>query len=106
MNYGLWLWKKKQIYYTEMRTRVFNDNKIQDGADKRTYRVLFDRIHNVLPGFQARWDIERGVERLLSDLDRWMLDKTKFKQRDFYRLQQIEFLHKTKQIDDNLCWVK
>ena len=57
---------------------LVNDNKIQDGADKRTYRVLFDRIHNVLPGFQARWDIEKGIERLLSDLDRWMLDKTKF----------------------------
>jgi nucleoside-diphosphate-sugar epimerase len=84
---------------------LISDQKIQDGVDKRTYQVLFDRIHNVLPGFQARWDIERGIERLLSDLDRWLLDETKFKQRDFYRLQQIEFLHKTKQIDDKLCWI-
>jgi nucleoside-diphosphate-sugar epimerase len=81
---------------------LVKDRKIQDGVDKRTYQVLFDRIHQTLPGFQASWDVELGVERLLADLERWGLNETRFKQREFYRLQQIEFLYQTRQIDENL----
>ena len=81
---------------------LVKDRKIQDGVDKRTYRVSFDRIHKILPGFEAHFDVETGVERLLEELERWRLNETKFKQREFYRLQQIEFLHQTKQIDDSL----
>ena len=81
---------------------MVKDRKIQDGVDKRTYRVSFDRIHKTLPGFEAHFDVETGVERLLEELERWKLNETKLKQREFYRLQQIEFLHQTKQIDDSL----
>jgi nucleoside-diphosphate-sugar epimerase len=81
---------------------LIKDRKIQDGVDKRTYQVSFDRIHKILPGFQALWNIEQGVDLLLKDLKRWKLNETKFKQREFYRLQHIEFLHQTRQIDDNL----
>ncbi len=81
---------------------ILKDQKIHYNVDKRTYKVLFERIHRILPGFKARWDIERGVEQLLSDLKRWGLNDIKFKQREFYRLHKIEFLHKTGQIDDSL----
>ena len=81
---------------------LVKDRKIQDGVDKRTYQVRFDRAPQTLPGFQSRWDVERGIERLLSDLKRWGLDEAKFKRRGFYRMQQIEFLHHTGQIDDGL----
>ena len=74
------------------------DRKIQDGADKRTYQVNFDRIHQLLPGFHAQWSVERGIERLIQDLRNWKLDEVKFKQRDFYRLQQVDYLYVTKQI--------
>jgi len=78
------------------------DRKIQDGVDKRTYRVSFDKIHEVLPGFEAKWQVDKGIKKLISDLDRLDLNKDKFKQRDFYRLQQIEFLHKAGLINDEL----
>ena len=74
------------------------DRKTQDGVDKRTYRVNFDRIERLLPNFEAKWDVKSGVRQLIKDLKSLFLDEVKFKQRDFYRLQQIEYLIKTKQI--------
>ena len=81
---------------------LVKDRKIQDGVDKRTYRVSFDRIHKTLPVFETHFDVETGVERLLEELERWRLNETKFKQRDFYRLQQLEHLYNTNQIDERL----
>jgi len=81
---------------------LVKDRKVQDGVDKRTYQVSFDYIHKTLPGFKAEWSIERGVKKLLKDLERWKLNKTKFKQREFYRLQQIEYLYETDQINEEL----
>ena len=83
---------------------LVKDRKVQDGVDKRTYQVCFDRIHQILPGFKTSWDVERGVENLLETLDRWQLNESKFKQRDFYRLQQIAHLYSTAQIDESLKW--
>ena len=77
---------------------LVKDRKIQDGVDKRTDQVNFDRIHQLLPGFHAQWSVERGIERLIQDLRNWKLDEVKFKQRDFYRLQQVDYLYVTKQI--------
>ena len=76
---------------------LVKDRKIQDGVDKRTYQVNFDRIHQLLPGFESKWDVQKGVEQLLQDLQHWRLDDTKFKQREFYRLQQLEHLYSTGQ---------
>jgi len=78
------------------------DRKIQDGVDKRTYRVSFDKIHEVLPGFKAKSTVEEGIKKLINDLVRMKLNKDKFKQRDFYRLQHIDFLHQTGLINDEL----
>ncbi len=78
---------------------LVRDLKVQDGVDKRTYRVNFDKIHSVLPGYKAHWSIERGIDKLLSDLSFWGLDSVKFKQREFYRLQQLEFLSKKGSLD-------
>jgi len=80
---------------------LVEDSKIQDGVDKRTYKVNFDRIHKQLPNFSAKWDVESGVKQLLQDLQRFNLDEVKFKQREFYRLQQLDHLHRTGQISMN-----
>ncbi len=76
---------------------MLKDRKIVDGVDKRTYQVNFDRIHNKLPNFNAKWDVETGLKQLIEDLERWELEEVKFKQRDFYRLQQLDHLHSTGQ---------
>jgi nucleoside-diphosphate-sugar epimerase len=78
------------------------DKKILDGVDSRTYRVNFDKAHKKLPGFTAEWNIEKGIGRLLEGLQSLRLDENKFKQKDFYRLQQINHLYLTKQISNKL----
>jgi nucleoside-diphosphate-sugar epimerase len=85
---------------------LVKDRKIQDGVDNRTYQVSFEYIHKTLPGFKADWSVERGVKQLIKDLNRWKLNETKFKQREFYRLQQIEYLHETDQVNDDLLWTE
>jgi len=78
------------------------DRKIQDGVDKRTYKVSFDKIHETLPEYAAKWTVEEGISKLIDDLVAMKLNKEKFKQRDFYRLQHVEFLHEMGFIDDEL----
>lgn len=85
---------------------LVKDRKIQDGVDTRSYKVLFDKIHKTLPGFKCTWNVEQGIVNLLDELKEINLSKEVFNTREFYRLQQIEFLHKKKKIDDNLFWVQ
>ena len=83
---------------------LVRDRKIQDGVDDRNYRVLFDRGLETIPGFKVKWTVEMGIERLLQDLHSVELDIPKFKQREFYRLQQLEYLHKNLLVNDRLEW--
>jgi nucleoside-diphosphate-sugar epimerase len=34
------------------------------GSDRRSYRVSFEKIQRILPGFRAEWDARRGAEQL------------------------------------------
>jgi nucleoside-diphosphate-sugar epimerase len=34
------------------------------GPDKRTYRVSFDRVRALVPGFRAQWNARRGAQQL------------------------------------------
>lgn len=81
---------------------LIKDRKVQDGVDKRSYQVSFERAYQNLPGFQAKWTVESGIADLIDNLNFWKLNQIKFKQRECYRLQQIEFLYETKLIDENL----
>ena len=85
---------------------LIKDRKIQDGVDTRTYKVSFNKIHKILPDFECKWTVEKGIETLLNELKHIGLNKKTFSHREFYRLQQIEFLHKENKIDDDLFWVK
>jgi nucleoside-diphosphate-sugar epimerase len=87
-------------------SELVKDRKIQDGVDTRSYKVLFDKIEDSLPGFKCKWNVEKGIINLLNELKKIGLNKEIFGAREFYRLQQIEFLHKSKKIDDDLFWVK
>ena len=84
---------------------LVKDRKIQDGVDTRSYKVSFDRIHKVLPNFKCKWTVEKGIKDLLNKLNNIELSNETFNRREFYRLQQIEFLHKENQINDDLFWV-
>lgn len=73
-------------------------------ADNRSYRVAFDRIRDVLPGFACAWDAKRGAAQLREIFERIDLDGATFTGRGHTRLKQIEYLMRTGQVDDELFW--
>lgn len=74
------------------------------GADRRSYRVNFDKIQALLPEFQSEWNIERGARELLEVFSRIALTHDDFVSRKFTRLKQIEYLRETGQIDPSFNW--
>jgi|TARA_Y100000294_G_scaffold41013_1_gene37175 hypothetical protein len=85
---------------------LINDRKIQEGVDTRSYKVSFDKITRILSNFQCKWIVEKDIKNLLDELKQESLNGDIFNQREFYRLQQIEFLHQTQQINNDLFWIK
>jgi nucleoside-diphosphate-sugar epimerase len=74
------------------------------GADLRSYRVSFAKIHELLPELRCEWDPERGARQLLEVFSRVDLSGEDFLSRKFTRLKQIEYLLRTGQIDDAFLW--
>ena len=74
------------------------------GADNRSYRVAFERIHAELPGFACEWDAQRGAEQLRSVFERIKLSAETFQSAPFTRLKQLEHLLRTQQLDDDFFW--
>ena len=69
--------------------------------DNRSYRVSFDKIRKHLPTFKCRWDARAGAEQLLELFRRVDMTSEAFQYRTFTRLKQLEYLIRTKQIDEN-----
>jgi nucleoside-diphosphate-sugar epimerase len=91
----------------DMIGSVFPDCRItlgDQGADKRSYRVCFDRIAQMLPDFTCRWDVARGARQLRHLFERLDLSPETFQARPFTRLKQLTYLHRTHQIDDDFYW--
>jgi nucleoside-diphosphate-sugar epimerase len=86
---------------------VFPGCKVSFGPpspDNRSYRVAFDKIRKHLPGFKCRWDARRGAEQLLELFKRVDMTEEAFQFRTFTRLKQLEYLIRTRQINDNFFW--
>ena len=75
-----------------------------DGADNRSYKVNFDKIHKTLPDFSCEWDARRGAEQLAAVFARIGLDREMFEQRGFTRLKQLQYLINTGQLDADFFW--
>ena len=73
-------------------------------ADNRSYRVAFDKIRQVLPGYETDWDAKRGAAQLREVFERIDLDAATFNGRGHTRLKQIEYLLRTGQVDEQLFW--
>jgi nucleoside-diphosphate-sugar epimerase len=74
--------------------------------DNRSYRVSFDKIRKHIPGFKCRWDAKLGAEQLLALFRRVDMTEEVFQYRAFTRLKQLEYLIRTRQIDENFFWTK
>ncbi len=76
------------------------------GGDNRSYRVNFDKIHELVPGFETSWTVERGASQLYETFKRIDMPKDVFEFRAFTRLKQLNYLINTKQIDDRFAWIE
>ena len=73
-------------------------------ADNRSYRVSFAKIRKHLPSFECEWDARRGARQLYDLFKRVDMTQEVFDYRSFTRLKQLEYLIRTRQIDDNFFW--
>jgi nucleoside-diphosphate-sugar epimerase len=73
-------------------------------ADNRSYRVSFEKIRKHLPDFRCAWDARRGAQQLYALFQKIDMPAEVFQHRTFTRLKQLEYLIRTKQIDDGFFW--
>jgi nucleoside-diphosphate-sugar epimerase len=75
-------------------------------TDNRSYRVSFAKIRKHLPNFQCAWDGRRGAKQLHDLFQRIDMRPEVFQHRSFTRLKQLEYLLRTRQIDDRFFWTE
>ena len=75
-----------------------------NGGDNRSYKVNFAKITKGLPGFSCEHRAAEGAMELRRLFDRIELDSERFGFRAFTRLRQLEYLIRTRQIDDHFFW--
>lgn len=73
-------------------------------GDNRSYRVAFDKISAKLPGFRCRWTARQGVEELKALFERIDFSPDAYQFRAFTRLKQLNYLQRTRQVDERLFW--
>ena len=72
--------------------------------DPRCYRVDCSRLGEVLPEFQPKWTVRRGIEELVSVFRAWGLSRAEFEGGTFMRIEQILKLRNAGKLDASLRW--
>ncbi|MBW4632555.1 MAG: SDR family oxidoreductase [Iphinoe sp. HA4291-MV1] len=93
----------------EIIAEVFPGCKLSfgnQGADNRSYRVSFEKINTVLPGFKCDWNAQLGAQQLYDLFSQIDMTEDVFLHRGFTRLKQLEYLIRTQQIDKDFFWSK
>jgi nucleoside-diphosphate-sugar epimerase len=85
---------------------LVRDRKVKQGVDTRTYKVSFEKIRRVFPGFQCDWSVAAGIKDLLAKLQEVKLTEPQFKNKNFYRLQKIESLYQNHDLSADLRWTR
>ncbi|MFB2768151.1 NAD-dependent epimerase/dehydratase family protein [Pelatocladus sp. BLCC-F211] len=78
----------------------------QQGSDNRSYRVSFEKINTILPGFKCDWNAQLGAKQLFDLFTKIDMSEEVFLSRGFTRLKQLEYLIRTQQIDKDFFWAK
>lgn len=73
-------------------------------GDNRSYRVCFDKINSVLPGFKCRYNAAMGARDLREVFKRIDMPREVFEFRAYTRLKQLQHLLRTGQIDEQFFW--
>ena len=93
----------------EIVAAAFPGCRLSFGApspDNRSYRVNFDKIHKHLPDFKCAWDAKRGAKQLYDLFKRIDMAAEVFQHRTFTRLKQLQYLIRTRQIDEKFFWTE
>jgi nucleoside-diphosphate-sugar epimerase len=86
---------------------AFPNCRIEFGSnagDNRSYRVCFDKIRQVLPGFRCEWTARKGAEQMRRLFEYINMGEHEFNAAPFTRLRQLQHLLATKQIDPDFYW--
>jgi nucleoside-diphosphate-sugar epimerase len=74
------------------------------GPDKRSYQVDCSKIGRVLPGFETKWTVRRGVEQLYEAYARNGLTFDEFTGTRYLRINRVRELQEAGRLDDELRW--
>jgi hypothetical protein len=74
------------------------------GPDKRSYQVDCSKIARILPEFEARWTVRRGVEQLFEAYTRNGLTFEEFTGSRYLRIKRVRELQDSGRLDDELRW--
>ena len=74
------------------------------GPDRRSYRVSFDKVGELLPDFDPRWTVSAGAEQMLDALRRHEITADEFHSPRFHRIAEIKRLIDEGRLDPNLRW--
>lgn len=85
---------------------LVGDRKVKQGVDTRTYKVSFEKIRKVFPGFKCDWSVEDGIRDMVEKFKSIHLAEVQFKNRNYYRLQKLEDLYQSRQLSDDLRWTQ
>ncbi len=83
---------------------LVRDRKVQDGHDKRTYKVSFERIKTALPDYAPKHTVARTIPAMAKALTDKGLTPEEFGRTGFYRLQKMEELFNGGKIDTHFRW--
>lgn len=72
------------------------------GPDPRSYRVSFEKIGRMLPGFRPKWDARKGAEQLYAAYRAAALSAETFLSPRYQRIGQIRQLMADGRLDANL----
>jgi nucleoside-diphosphate-sugar epimerase len=75
------------------------------GPDLRCYRVNFDKIGRMLPGFRPQWTARQGVQELYQAYRAAGLTAEDLELGRYTRIAQIQKLMRESQLDSSLRWI-
>jgi nucleoside-diphosphate-sugar epimerase len=74
------------------------------GPDLRCYRVSFDKIGRLLPGFRPAWTARKGAQELYDAYRSVGLTLEDVQRGRYVRISEIQRLQKAGQLDNSLRW--
>jgi nucleoside-diphosphate-sugar epimerase len=75
------------------------------GPDLRCYRVSFDKISRLVPGFRPLWTARKGARELYDAYRRIGLTAAEVEQGRYVRIREIHRLQQAGSLDSDLRWI-